>query len=93
MLVRGSGVFNIWECESSRNVVPILGEVWESDVLSRNLMLRLSRSKGLSVLYGSEISLIPRTIVTTIQIFVNRCLRRIIEILWEEECKIRNFGA
>ena len=47
--------------------------------------LRIFRSNVKSVLlYGSETWKVAKTIISKLQVFVNRCLRRILNIHWPE---------
>lgn len=67
----------------ARQAFGSLREVWRSTVLSQNIKLRLFNSNVISVLlYGSETWLVTKAIVTKLQVFANRCLRRILKIRW-----------
>ena len=66
-----------------------LNSVWRSTQISRHLKLKLFKSNVLSVLlYGSETWKVTATSTQKLQVFVNKCLRRILKIRWPET--IRN---
>ena len=66
-----------------------LNNIWNSTQLTRNLKIRFFKTNCVSVLlYGSETWRMTSKIENRIQVFVNRCLRRILKIRWPE--KIRN---
>lgn len=67
----------------ARTAFAILNPVWKSSLLSNTIKIRIFRTNVLSVLlYASESWLMSQTIASKIQVFVNRCLRRIFKIFW-----------
>ena len=66
-----------------------LNNIWNSTQLTRNLKIRFFKTNCVSVLlYGCETWKMTSSIENQIQVFVNRCLRRILKIRWPET--IRN---
>lgn len=62
-----------------------LTKVWKSKNISRNTKLRIFNSNVKAVLlYGAETWLTNRTVINKLQVFVNKCLRRILGIFWPE---------
>lgn len=60
-----------------------LSSVWNADTLTIRTKMRIFNACVLSVLlYGSETWRIVGSEITKAQIFVNRCLRRILRIFW-----------
>lgn len=71
--------------QKARQAFISLNNIWNSSQLTRNLKLRFFKSNCLSVLlYGCETWKVTSTIENQIQVFVNRCLRRILRIRWPE---------
>lgn len=67
----------------ARTAFEMLRNVWYSTQISKNLKLRIFKSNVLSVLlYGCETWKITENITSSIQVFVNKCLRRIRMITW-----------
>ena len=67
----------------ARGSFEMLRNIWNSTQISRNLKLRIFKSNVLSVLlYGCETWKITESITSSIQVFVNKCLRRILMIRW-----------
>lgn len=67
----------------ARQAYGMLNNVWRATQISRNLKLRIFRTNCLSVLlYGCETWKVTDSIVSKLQVFVNRCLRRILKIFW-----------
>ena len=63
----------------------ILMPVWRSGSISKKTKLRIFSSNVKSVLlYGCETWRITKTGMTKLQTFVNRCLRHILHIRWQE---------
>ncbi|KAJ8710014.1 hypothetical protein PYW07_009380 [Mythimna separata] len=62
-----------------------LGPVWQSRKLTRRIKLKIFGSNVKPVLlYGCETWKVTKDISRQIQVFVNRCLRRILGIYWPE---------
>ena len=62
-----------------------LNNIWNSTQLTRNLKLRFFKTNCVPVLlYGCETWKMTSNIGNKIQVFVNRCLRRILKIRWPE---------
>lgn len=71
--------------QKARQAFGSLNKVWNSSQLTRNLKLRIFRTNVLSVLlYGCETWKVTSTIEARIQVFVNKCLRRILRVRWPE---------
>ena len=67
----------------------LLRPVWHTTSISLKTKLRIFSSNVKSVLlYGSETWRLTAMLINKIQVFVNKCLRRILGIRWPE--KIRN---
>jgi Reverse transcriptase (RNA-dependent DNA polymerase)/Domain of unknown function (DUF6451) len=63
----------------------MLFNIWRSPQLSQNLKIKIFKSNVLSVLlYGCETWKVTRRITARLQVFVNKCLRRILRIRWQE---------
>ena len=74
---KAAGVFNT------------LRPIWQSTKLSLNTKLRIYNSNVKSVLlYGCETWRVLKSSMAKIQVFVNRCLRRILGVRWYD--KLRN---
>ena len=59
--------------------------VWRNNNISTRTKLRIFRSNVKSVLlYGSETWKVAKTTISKLQVFVNCCLRRILNIHWPE---------
>jgi len=62
-----------------------LKKIWASRNIGIHTKLRLFRSNVKSVLlYGAETWRTTKTTLQTVQAFINRCLRRILNIFWPE---------
>ena len=60
-----------------------LRNIWKCRNISTNTKIRLFKSNVLSVLlYGSESWKVMKTIEHRLEVFQNRCLRRILRIFW-----------
>ncbi|CAG4943626.1 unnamed protein product [Colias eurytheme] len=60
-----------------------LRSVWQSSKLTRRIKLKIFQSNVKTVLlYGCETWKVTKEITSQLQVFVNRCLRRIIRIYW-----------
>lgn len=71
--------------DKARSAYHSLGNVWRSNQLSTSLKLRLFNSNVKSVLlYGCETWKTTNSIDHKLQVFVNKCLRRILKIFWPE---------
>lgn len=67
----------------ARRAYGMLNGLWKSTHISLNLKLRFFRSNVLSVLlYGSETWKATSSITQSLQVFINKCLRRILRIRW-----------
>ena len=66
-----------------------LSKIWKSSNITLNTKLRIFNSNVKPVLlYGAETWMTNKTIIHKLQCFINRCLRRILQIFWPE--RIRN---
>lgn len=71
--------------QKARQAFISLNKIWNSTQLTRNLKIRFFKSNCISVLlYGCETWKMTSEIENQIQVFVNRCLRRILRIRWPE---------
>lgn len=62
-----------------------LRPIWSSRLISTSTKLRIFNSNVKSVLlYGSETWKVTKDVTSKLQVFVNRCLRRILRIYWPE---------
>ena len=69
--------------QKARQAFRSLNNVWNSTQLTRNLKLRFFKTNVISVLlYGCETWKTTSTIANKIQVFLNKCLRRILRIFW-----------
>ena len=69
--------------KKARQVFAQLRPIWKSRIYSLHVKLRIFNSNVKSVLlYGSETWRITKTLVNRVQVFVNGCLRRILNIRW-----------
>ena len=69
--------------QKARQAFILLNNVWNSTQLTRNLKLRFFKSNIISVLlYGCETWKMTSIIANKIQVFVNKCLRRILRVFW-----------
>jgi len=69
----------------ARQAFVSLNNIWNSTQLTRNLKIRFFKTNCLSVLlYGCETWKMTLKIEQQTQVFVNRCLRRILRIRWPE---------
>jgi hypothetical protein len=67
----------------ARGAYTILGKIWHSTIYNANTKLHIFKSCVVSVLlYGCETWLVTEGIKRKLQVFVNRCLRRILRIFW-----------
>ena len=59
--------------------------IWKSNLISRQTKLKIFNSNVKSVLlYGSETWKTSKIIENKLQVFINRCLRKILKIIWPE---------
>jgi hypothetical protein len=69
----------------ARQAYCYLNNLWNTTQISRHLKLSFFRSNVLSVLlYGCETWKVTIELTNKLQVFVNRCLRRILKIRWPE---------
>lgn len=62
-----------------------LKNIWSSKVISQQTKIRIFKSNIKPVLlYGSETWRITKTTMTRVQSFINRCMRRILNIHWPD---------
>lgn len=67
----------------ARHVFQTLAKVWRSKNITLNTKLRIFNTNVKSVLlYGAETWLTSKTLINHIQCFVNKCLRRILQVFW-----------
>ena len=60
-----------------------LSKVWKTGSISRHTKIRIFNSNVKSVLlYGAETWLSNKTVTHKLQVFINKCLRRILGIFW-----------
>ena len=63
----------------------MLNPVWRSTIIRRKTKLLFFNSNVKSVLlYGSETWLMTEKLIARLQVFVNRCLRKVFKIFWPE---------
>lgn len=75
--------------QKARQAFGMLNNIWRSTKYSKNLKLKIFKSNVLSVLlYGCETWKVTNKLVGLLQVFVNKCLRRILRIFWPN--KIEN---
>ncbi len=69
--------------KKARQAFGCMSNIWRSSQISRHLKLKLFRSNVISVLlYGCETWRVTATTTSKLQVFVNKCLRRILKIRW-----------
>lgn len=67
----------------ARHAYASLGRIWQSSLISKKHKLRIFNTSVKSVLlYGSETWKVTTTISNKLQVFLNKCLRRILKIFW-----------
>jgi len=67
----------------ARNTFNMLHKIWNASVLSRNTKIRMFNACVKSVLlYGCETWKHTQKITRRLQVFVNKCLRRLIKCFW-----------
>ena len=67
----------------ARGAYTILGKIWQASNYTVNTKLHIFKSCVVSVLlYGCETWLVSEVIRRKLQVFINRCLRRILRIFW-----------
>ena len=70
----------------ARSSLRMMDKVWKSKIYSRSTKLRIFKSNILSVLlYGSETWRYTKALHNKVQVFVNKGLRRILNIRWWEK--------
>ncbi|XP_048478528.1 uncharacterized protein LOC125488872 [Plutella xylostella] len=79
----GTEVDVISRIAKARATFAQLRPIWQSQKLTRRVKLKIFRSNVKSVLlYGCETWKVTKAISHQLQVFVNRCLRRILRIYW-----------
>lgn len=67
----------------ARHAYTSLARVWQSSQISKKHKIRIFNTSVKSVLlYGSETWKVTNTISKKLQVFLNKCLRRILKIFW-----------
>lgn len=67
----------------ARGAFTLLGKIWRSTVYSVRTKVHIFKSCVISVLlYGCETWFVTEIIKRKLQVFINRCLRRILRIFW-----------
>ena len=70
-----------------------LGKVWRARDIAAITKLRIFNCNVTSVLlHGSETWRNTKAILEKVQVFINRCLRRILRIWWPEKISNENLG-
>ena len=70
----------------ARTAFTLLAKIWKARNISLKTKLRIFNSNVKSVLlYGAETWKLNKSIITKLQTFVNRCLRRILNIWWPQK--------
>ena len=70
----------------ARQAFTSLGKVWKSSGISKNTKIRIFNSNVKAVLlYGSETWKTSEATTKRIQTFINRCLRSILKIKWQDK--------
>ncbi|XP_037300014.1 uncharacterized protein LOC119190875 [Manduca sexta] len=70
----------------SRAIYAQLRPVWQSRKLTKRVKLKIFRSNVKTVLlYGCETWKVTKDISHRLQVFVNRCLRRVLDVYWPEK--------
>lgn len=83
-----------WRIKKARGAFVQLNKVWRSNTYSVKTKIRIFKSCVLSVLlYGSETWLVSAEIKNRLQVFVNRCLRRILKVFWPNTISNRELHA
>jgi hypothetical protein len=68
---------------NAQNAFHMLNRIWYSSNLSKGNKIRIFNSNVKSVLlYGSETWKINKKLIQKLQVFVNKCLRKIAKIWW-----------
>lgn len=69
----------------AKGVFAQLASIWRSNQLRRNTKLRIFRTNVTSVLlYGCQTWKVTKTVSAKLQVFINRCLRRILNVRWPD---------
>ena len=69
----------------ARHTFATLHKVWSSKNICVNTKLKIFNSNVKSILlYGSETWFLTKKLENKLQIFINKCLRRILNIFWPE---------
>lgn len=69
--------------KKARQAFGMLNNIWKSSQISRSLKLKIYKSNVKSVLlYGCETWKTTNKIINDLQVFQNKCLRRILKIWW-----------
>ena len=78
----------------ARTAFASLRKIWQSGSLSQRTKLRLFQSNVMSVLlYGAETWYLNKGLENKLQVFVNKCLRRILKIFWPNTISNSNLLA
>lgn len=69
--------------KKARRAFGMLSRVWASRIYSINVKIRIFNTNVKSILfYGCETWKVTQTIVSQLQVFMNRCLRRLLRVFW-----------
>ena len=67
--------------------------VWRNHKISKGVKIRIFNTDVKSVLlYACETWKTTNQIIRKLQIFVNKCLRRIMKIKWTDKITVKNYG-
>ena len=79
----GAETDDLSRINKARQALSMLNRIWKASNISRNLKLKIFKTNCLTVLLcGCETWKVTSTIVRKIQVFVNKCLKRIVKIYW-----------
>jgi len=71
--------------KKARSSYSMLGKVWKCRSISRHTKVRLFNSNVKSILlYGSESWSLTKRLEQKLQVFINNCLRKILQIYWPQ---------
>lgn len=69
--------------QKARQAFCMLNRLWSAPNISRNLKIKIFKTNVLSVLlYGCETWKVTNSIIQKVQVFINKCLKRILKIYW-----------
>ena len=71
----------------ARTAFRMMGTIWRKGTISLNTKIRLFNSNITILLYGCETWKTTKSLLNKLQVFVNNCLRRIINIRWPDKIK------